>query len=72
MMSHAPLAPYHYASHYSNSGVVLHYLLRLMPYTHMFLNYQGNNIHLINLNYLSFSLSCFSMELNIGNNNYYR
>ena len=39
--SHAPLAPYHYASHYSNSGVVLHYLVRLLPYTQMFLKYQG-------------------------------
>lgn len=39
--SHTPLAPYHYASHYSNSGVVLHYLVRLLPYTQMFLKYQG-------------------------------
>jgi hypothetical protein len=35
--------PYHYASLYSNSGVVLHYLVRLLPYTRMFLNYQGHN-----------------------------
>ncbi|XP_067940034.1 lysosomal-trafficking regulator-like isoform X2 [Watersipora subatra] len=38
--SHISLAPYHYASHYSNSGVVLHYLIRLLPYSHMFLKYQ--------------------------------
>lgn len=34
--------PYHYASHYSNSGTVLHFLLRLPPYTQIFLQYQVN------------------------------
>ncbi len=34
---------YHYASLYSNSGTVLHYLVRLMPFTKMFLEYQDNN-----------------------------
>uniref|UniRef100_A0A183IYZ3 BEACH domain-containing protein n=1 Tax=Soboliphyme baturini TaxID=241478 RepID=A0A183IYZ3_9BILA len=37
------LGPYHYSSHYSNSGVVLHYLVRLPPYTMMFLRYQDNS-----------------------------
>lgn len=37
--------PFHYGSHYSNSGTVLHFLVRLPPFTSMFLNYQGNNIH---------------------------
>lgn len=31
---------YHYGSHYSNSGTVLHFLVRLPPYTQMFLQYQ--------------------------------
>lgn len=35
------LGPYHYGSHYSNSGIVLHYLVRLPPFTSMFLSYQG-------------------------------
>lgn len=35
--------PYHFASLYSNSGVVLHYLVRLLPYTRMFLDYQDKN-----------------------------
>ncbi|XP_014251875.1 lysosomal-trafficking regulator isoform X2 [Cimex lectularius] len=35
--------PYHYSSHYSNSGIVLHFLVRLPPFTNMFLNYQDNN-----------------------------
>ncbi|KAJ2942698.1 hypothetical protein O0L34_g2168 [Tuta absoluta] len=33
--------PHHYASLYSNSGGVLHYLVRLPPFTELFLNYQG-------------------------------
>ena len=33
--------PYHYGSHYSNSGIVLHFLVRLPPFTGMFLHYQG-------------------------------
>ena len=33
--------PYHYGSHYSNSGTVLHFLVRLPPFTRMFLSYQG-------------------------------
>ncbi|XP_046387473.1 lysosomal-trafficking regulator isoform X2 [Ischnura elegans] len=35
--------PYHYGSHYSNSGTVLHFLVRLPPFTGMFLNYQDKN-----------------------------
>jgi hypothetical protein len=34
--------PFHYGSHYSNSGTVLHFLVRLPPFTSMFLCYQGN------------------------------
>jgi hypothetical protein len=34
-------APYHYGSHYSNSGTILHFMLRLPPFTQMFLEYQG-------------------------------
>lgn len=36
-----PVQPYHYGSHYSNSGTVLHFLVRLPPFTKMFLAYQG-------------------------------
>ena len=35
------IGPYHYGSHYSNSGTVLHYLIRLLPYTYGFISYQG-------------------------------
>lgn len=37
------VGPYHYGSHYSNSGTVLHYLIRLLPYTYGFIKYQGNS-----------------------------
>ncbi len=42
MLQEAGEEPYHYASLYSNSGTVLHYLVRLPPFTKMFLDYQGN------------------------------
>ncbi|KAI1732503.1 beige/BEACH domain-containing protein [Ditylenchus destructor] len=34
---------YHYGSHYSNTGIVAHYLVRLSPYTNVALEYQDNN-----------------------------
>ncbi|EDV96847.1 GH16501 [Drosophila grimshawi] len=40
------LKPYHYSSHYSNSGTVLHFLVRVPPFTSYFLNYQDNNFDL--------------------------
>uniref|UniRef100_A0A1B6DVR8 Lysosomal-trafficking regulator n=1 Tax=Clastoptera arizonana TaxID=38151 RepID=A0A1B6DVR8_9HEMI len=38
--------PYHYGSHYSNSGTVLHFLVRMPPFTKMFLTYQDQNFDL--------------------------
>lgn len=46
-----PVQPYHYGSHYSNSGTVLHFLVRLPPFTKMFLAYQGK---------VTFACTCFS------------
>ncbi|KAL4238058.1 hypothetical protein ACF0H5_002769 [Mactra antiquata] len=37
------VAPYHYGSHYSNSGSVLHFLVRLPPFTKMFLSFQDQS-----------------------------
>ena len=37
------VAPFHYGSHYSNSGSVLHFLVRLPPFTKLFLDFQGTN-----------------------------
>ncbi|EGC29360.1 hypothetical protein DICPUDRAFT_159064 [Dictyostelium purpureum] len=33
--------PYHYGSHYSNIGSVLHFLVRLQPFTSYFIEFQG-------------------------------
>ena len=43
MLKESSHETYHYASLYSNSGTVLHYLVRLPPFTKMFLDYQDNN-----------------------------
>ncbi|CAD5228314.1 unnamed protein product [Bursaphelenchus okinawaensis] len=37
------LGPYHYGSHYSNTGIVAHYMVRVVPYTNVALEYQDNN-----------------------------
>ncbi|XP_053374768.1 lysosomal-trafficking regulator-like isoform X2 [Mercenaria mercenaria] len=37
------VAPYHYGSHYSNSGGVLHFLVRVPPFTKMFLGFQDQS-----------------------------
>ncbi|XP_039103086.1 lysosomal-trafficking regulator isoform X1 [Hyaena hyaena] len=38
-----PVQPYHYGSHYSNSGTVLHFLVRMPPFTKMLLAYQDQS-----------------------------
>lgn len=43
---HPWLGPFHYGSHYSNSGTVLHFLVRLPPFTQMFLTYQDQQFDL--------------------------
>ncbi|XP_011180583.2 lysosomal-trafficking regulator isoform X2 [Zeugodacus cucurbitae] len=45
-MGSLTLKPYHYSSHYSNSGTVLHFLVRVPPFTSYFLRYQDNNFDL--------------------------
>lgn len=37
------VGPYHYGSHYSNTGIVLHFMVRLSPFTAMFLKYQDGS-----------------------------
>nr|CAH8875348.1 unnamed protein product [Trichobilharzia regenti] len=37
------LPPYHYPAHCSNEAIVLHYLIRLPPYTFRHLRFQDNN-----------------------------
>ena len=38
--------PYHYGSHYSNTGIVAHYMVRVPPYTCVALEYQGSYFNL--------------------------
>lgn len=45
-MSPGAVGPFHFGSHYSNSGTTLHYLVRLPPFTNMFLKYQDGNFDL--------------------------
>ncbi|XP_055527786.1 lysosomal-trafficking regulator [Wyeomyia smithii] len=42
-ISKRKIQPYHYSSHYSNSGTVLHFLVRMLPFTSLFLHYQDNS-----------------------------
>ncbi|XP_055616635.1 lysosomal-trafficking regulator isoform X2 [Toxorhynchites rutilus septentrionalis] len=42
-ISNVRIQPYHYSSHYSNSGTVLHFLVRMLPFTSLFLHYQDNS-----------------------------
>ena len=49
--------PYHFGSHYSNSGTVLHFLVRLPPFTQMFLTYQDNSFDLPDRTFHSISTS---------------
>ncbi|XP_052863584.1 lysosomal-trafficking regulator [Anopheles cruzii] len=37
------IQPYHYSSLYSNSGTVLHFLVRVFPFTSLFLHYQDDS-----------------------------
>ncbi|KNC78521.1 hypothetical protein SARC_09057, partial [Sphaeroforma arctica JP610] len=40
------MSPYFYGSHYSNLGAVLHFLVRLRPYTERFVAFQGGRFDL--------------------------
>ena len=40
------MGPYHYSSHYSNTGIVLHFLVRLLPFTQEFVKFQDGNFDL--------------------------
>eukprot|EP01004_Peranema_trichophorum_P010240 NODE_900_length_2260_cov_32.866168_g767_i0.p1 GENE.NODE_900_length_2260_cov_32.866168_g767_i0~~NODE_900_length_2260_cov_32.866168_g767_i0.p1 ORF type:complete len:749 (+),score=111.22 NODE_900_length_2260_cov_32.866168_g767_i0:185-2248(+) len=39
-------APFHHGTHYSSPGIVLHYLLRMQPYSSMSVYYQGGKLDL--------------------------
>ena len=53
----AGLGPYHFASHYSNTGIVLHYLVRLPPFTGEFIKFQDGNFDLPDRSFHSLATS---------------
>lgn len=56
--------PYHYGSHYSNSGIVLHFLVRVPPFTSMFLDFQGNQVFPCSqMNFMFYSSSGKSFDI---------
>ena len=40
-MDDEDMGKFHYGSHYSNAGVVLHFLLRLEPFTTLHVDFQS-------------------------------
>uniref|UniRef100_A0A2K6V8Y1 Lysosomal trafficking regulator n=1 Tax=Saimiri boliviensis boliviensis TaxID=39432 RepID=A0A2K6V8Y1_SAIBB len=58
-----PVQPYHYGSHYSNSGTVLHFLVRMPPFTKMFLAYQGKNVFYNTFLYTTYVFFLYSFIL---------
>ena len=53
----AGLGPYHFASHYSNTGIVLHYMVRLPPFTGEFVKFQDGNFDLPDRSFHSLATS---------------
>jgi len=51
--------PYHYGSHYSNMGSVLHFLVRLEPFTQFFLQFQGGRFDIPDRSFHSVSQTWF-------------
>ena len=51
------LGPYHYASHYSNTGIVLHLLVRVPPFTREFIKFQDGNFDLADRSFHSLATS---------------
>ena len=58
--------PYFYGSHYSNLGSVLHFLLRVEPFTQYFLEFQGGRFDIPDRSFHSiqqawYLSSCYSI-----------
>lgn len=47
------MPPFHYGSHYSNGGLVLHYLQRLEPYTEQAKNLHGGKFDVADRQFIS-------------------
>ncbi|OMJ79422.1 hypothetical protein SteCoe_20577 [Stentor coeruleus] len=65
MWSDSGLQPFHFGSHYSNSGIITHFLLRIEPYTTQAKILQGGCFDVADRLFYSFELawkSCLSMN----------
>ena len=55
---HGPnLGPFHYGSLYSNPGIVLHFLVRLPPFTKLLMDYQDRNFDVPDRSFHSIAVS---------------
>ncbi|KAJ6245165.1 neurobeachin [Anaeramoeba flamelloides] len=59
------IPPFHYGSHYSCAGIILHYLLRLEPFTRINHDFHGNSFDVPERMFLSI---CESFQSTILNN----
>ena len=60
------MAPYHYGSHYSNCGIVVHFLLRLEPFTTQARELQGGNFDVADRLFISLKYAWESCSMGIG------
>ena len=51
------MGPYHYSSHYSNTGIVLHLMVRLPSFTQEFIKFQDGNFDLADRSFHSLATS---------------
>ncbi|OMJ81058.1 hypothetical protein SteCoe_18565 [Stentor coeruleus] len=56
------IIPYHHGSHYSNGGIILHYLVRIEPFTRQSISLQGGNFDVPDRLYLSIKNSWESCQ----------
>lgn len=66
MWSEFDIQPYHYGSHYSNSGIVTHYLLRIEPYTTQAKQIQGGCFDIADRLFFSLELAWKSCSSTSG------
>ena len=60
------MAPYHSGSHYSNCGIVVHFLLRLEPFTTQARELQGGNFDVADRLFISLKYAWESCSMGIG------
>ena len=56
------MQPFHYGSHYSNAGIVTHFLLRIEPYTTQAIQLQGGSFDVADRLFFSIELAWSSCK----------